>query len=197
MRRRRQTAEEHTKPRALAGLLCRLHHAALRVFCGAVRVGLSRQQKHRAALECDSQRIPNMGAFPAMPTPRMCMSSPRKRWARCKPIGRSSWRGSARQPRRRPRLQQLRSELQAAMGDELKNHERTCGDAGRIRREPARAGFFDSGQAALLPGAVDKITRIARILSNMAGAAREGHSDNQPIITRSFAITGSCSTARA
>jgi len=96
-------------------------------------------------------------------------------------------------------VQQLRSELQAAMGDELKNHEMDM----RVTPEGfvvslRELGFFDSGQAALLPGAAGKITRIAKILSRHGLELRvEGHSDNQPINNAQFRNNWQLSTARA
>jgi len=96
-------------------------------------------------------------------------------------------------------VQQLRSELQAAMGDALKNHEMDM----RVTPEGfvvslRELGFFDSGQAELLPGAADKITRIARILTKHGLELRvEGHSDNQPINNSQFRNNWELSTARA
>ena len=50
-------------------------------------------------------------------------------------------------------------------------------------------GFFNSGQAELLPGAADKIERIAKILSRQGLEMRvEGHSDNQPIHNGSIPV---------
>ena len=59
-------------------------------------------------------------------------------------------------------------------------------------------GFFDSGQARLLPGAADKITRIAAVLMEYGLDMRvEGHSDDVPIHTAQFASNWDLSTARA
>jgi chemotaxis protein MotB len=96
-------------------------------------------------------------------------------------------------------VQQLRKELQAAMGDALRNHEMDM----RVTPEGfvvslRELGFFDSGQADLLPGAADKITRIARILTKHGLELRvEGHSDNQPINNSQFRNNWELSTARA
>ncbi|HVT97599.1 MAG TPA: OmpA family protein [Acidobacteriaceae bacterium] len=96
-------------------------------------------------------------------------------------------------------VQQLRSELQAAMGDALKNHEMDM----RVTPEGfvvslRELGFFDSGQAELLPGAANKITRIAKILTTHGLELRvEGHSDNQPINNSDFRNNWELSTARA
>jgi flagellar motor protein MotB len=59
-------------------------------------------------------------------------------------------------------------------------------------------GFFNSGQAVLLPGAAQKIQRIAKVLSSHGLDLRvEGHSDNQPIHTAEFRSNWELSTARA
>jgi chemotaxis protein MotB len=96
-------------------------------------------------------------------------------------------------------LIELRRQLQAAMGAELKNHEI------EIRLTPEgfvislkELGFFDSGQAGLLPGAAEKIKRIAKILEQHNLELRvEGHSDNQPIHNAEFRSNWELSTARA
>jgi len=59
-------------------------------------------------------------------------------------------------------------------------------------------GFFDSGQAQLLPGAADKIKRIATVLMQYGLDMRiEGHSDNVPIHNAQFNSNWDLSTARA
>ena len=59
-------------------------------------------------------------------------------------------------------------------------------------------GFFDSGKAELLPGAADKIERIAKVLSLHQLELRvEGNSDDQPIHTPEFRSNWELSTARA
>ena len=59
-------------------------------------------------------------------------------------------------------------------------------------------GFFNSGQAVLLPGAAAKIERIAKVLTQHGLDLRvEGHSDNQPIHTAQFRSNWELSTARA
>jgi chemotaxis protein MotB len=96
-------------------------------------------------------------------------------------------------------LPALRHQLEEAMGTELKNHEVEM----RITPEGFvislhELGFFDSGQAALLPGAAQKIEKIARILSQHGLDLRvEGHSDNQPIHNAQFRSNWELSTARA
>jgi chemotaxis protein MotB len=59
-------------------------------------------------------------------------------------------------------------------------------------------GFFESGQAHLLPGASDTIRRIAQVLTQYGLDMRvEGHSDNVPIHNAVFASNWDLSTARA
>ena len=59
-------------------------------------------------------------------------------------------------------------------------------------------GFFDSGQAQLLPGAEEPIKRIAGVLMQYGLDMRvEGHSDNIPIHNAAFASNWDLSTARA
>ena len=59
-------------------------------------------------------------------------------------------------------------------------------------------GFFNSGEAHLLPGAADKVKRIAAVLTEYGLDMRvEGHSDNVPIHNDEFASNWDLSTARA
>jgi chemotaxis protein MotB len=59
-------------------------------------------------------------------------------------------------------------------------------------------GFFNSGEARLLPGAADKIKRIATVLMEYGLDMRvEGHSDDVPIHNATFASNWELSTARA
>jgi chemotaxis protein MotB len=93
----------------------------------------------------------------------------------------------------------LRRQLQAAMGKELADHEVV------MQMTPEgfvislkELGFFNSGQAVLLPGAAGKIEKIAKILAKPGLELRvEGHSDDQPIHTALFRSNWELSTARA
>jgi chemotaxis protein MotB len=93
----------------------------------------------------------------------------------------------------------LRKQLESALGKELKNNEMEM----RITPEGfvislRELGFFNSGQAELLPGAGEKIEKIGRILSQHGLELRvEGHSDDQPIHTAQFRSNWELSTARA
>jgi len=94
---------------------------------------------------------------------------------------------------------ELRRQLEAAMGQELQNHEVVL----QVTPEGfvislKELGFFNSGQADLLPGAAEKIERIAKVLSKPGLDIRiEGHSDNQPIHNAQFRSNWELSTARA
>jgi len=94
---------------------------------------------------------------------------------------------------------ELRRQLEAEMGKELKDREVVM----RVTPEGfvislKELGFFNSGQAMLLPGAANKIQRIAKILAKPGLELRvEGHSDDQPIHTDQFHSNWDLSTARA
>lgn len=96
-------------------------------------------------------------------------------------------------------IAELQRQLQAAIGQELKNHEV------EMRMTPEgfvislrELGFFNSGQANLLPGSGEKIQKIATVLLQHGLQIRvEGHSDNQPIHNAQFASNWELSTARA
>jgi chemotaxis protein MotB len=94
---------------------------------------------------------------------------------------------------------ELRSELEAAIGDEIRKREVVM----RVTPEGfvvslKDIGFFNSGQAVLMPGASGKIRRIATVLTQHGLDLRvEGHSDDQPIHTAQFRSNWELSTARA
>jgi chemotaxis protein MotB len=96
-------------------------------------------------------------------------------------------------------MQALRKQLEAALGKELKNHEivlQMTPEGFTISLK--ELGFFNSGQATLLPGAADKLKRIAKVLSRPGLEIRvEGHSDNQPIHNDQFRSNWELSAARA
>ena len=93
----------------------------------------------------------------------------------------------------------LRRQLEAEMGQELKNREIVM----QLTPEGfvislKELGFFNSGQAVLLPGAADKLKRIAKILSKPGLELRvEGHSDDQPIHNAHFRSNWELSSARS
>jgi len=94
---------------------------------------------------------------------------------------------------------ELQRKLSNALGKELEHREI------EMRMTPEgfvislhELGFFDSGEAKLLPGAADKIKRIASVLMQYGLNMRvEGHSDNVPIHNAAFASNWDLSTARA
>lgn len=94
---------------------------------------------------------------------------------------------------------ELQSKLNKALGKEIERKEVV------LHMTPEgfvislhELGFFDSGQAKLLPGAADKIQRIASVLMQYGLNMRvEGHSDNIPIHNTQFASNWELSTARA
>jgi chemotaxis protein MotB len=93
----------------------------------------------------------------------------------------------------------IRTELERALANEITRNEVA------LHLEPdglvvslREIGFFDSGSAAVKPGAEAALARIATILQEHSGAVRiEGHTDNVPIHTSQFASNWELSTARA
>jgi chemotaxis protein MotB len=96
-------------------------------------------------------------------------------------------------------IEALRRQLEAAIGEELHDGQVTM----NVTPEGfvislKELGFFDSGQAALRPGAAAKIEQIAQVLAQHGFFLRvEGHSDDQPIHTAQFDSNWQLSTARA
>jgi chemotaxis protein MotB len=94
---------------------------------------------------------------------------------------------------------ELRRRLSKALGKEMERQEIVM----RITPEGFvislhELGFFNSGEAQLLPGAAEKIKRIALVLKQYGLDMRvEGHSDNVPIHNASFTSNWELSTARA
>jgi len=93
----------------------------------------------------------------------------------------------------------IKRQLEEIIGRELANHEIVM----QVTPEGfvislKELGFFNSGQAALLPGAAEKIERIAKVLVQPGLEIRvEGHSDTQPIHNAQFRSNWELSTARA
>jgi chemotaxis protein MotB len=94
---------------------------------------------------------------------------------------------------------ELHRKLTKALGKEIERQEIA------LRMTPEgfvislhELGFFNSGEARLLPGAADKIKRIAAVLMEYGLDMRvEGHSDNVPIHNEEFSSNWDLSTARA
>jgi chemotaxis protein MotB len=96
-------------------------------------------------------------------------------------------------------LVELQRKLKKALGKEIERQEVV------LRMTPEgfvislhELGFFDSGQARLMPGATDKVKRIATVLMQYGLDMRvEGHTDDVPIHNAVFASNWDLSTARA
>jgi chemotaxis protein MotB len=94
---------------------------------------------------------------------------------------------------------ELQRKLHKALGKEIERQEVV------LRMTPEgfvislhELGFFDSGEARLMPGAGDKVKRIAEVLMQYGLDMRvEGHTDNVPIHNAMFASNWDLSTARA
>jgi chemotaxis protein MotB len=94
---------------------------------------------------------------------------------------------------------ELQKKLNKALGKEIERQEVV------LRMTPEgfvislhELGFFDSGEARLLPGASDKIKQIAKVLMQYGLDMRvEGHSDDVPIHNVAFSSNWDLSTARA
>jgi chemotaxis protein MotB len=93
----------------------------------------------------------------------------------------------------------LQRELERVLGAEIREHEIEM----RVTPEGLvlslrEVGFFDSGQAKMLPSALPKLGRIAQVLNAHGFDIRvEGHTDNIPIHNAAFQSNWELSTARA
>jgi chemotaxis protein MotB len=96
-------------------------------------------------------------------------------------------------------VDQLKRELEEALGDQIKRHEIEM----RVTPEGLvvslhEVGFFSSGAAELLKDGQAPLGRIAHILNAKGFQIRvEGHTDNVPIHTPHFKSNWELSTARA
>ena len=94
---------------------------------------------------------------------------------------------------------ELTSQLKGVLGDSIQKQEIV------MQQTPdgliislRELGFFNSGEASLLPGAAGKLKQTAQILMQHGMEIRvEGHSDDQPIHTAAFRSNWELSTARA
>jgi chemotaxis protein MotB len=93
----------------------------------------------------------------------------------------------------------LQHELESILGTEIKQHEIEM----RVTPEGLvlslrEVGFFNSGQAHLIPSAIPKLARIAQVLNTHGFDIRvEGHTDDVPIHTTTYQSNWELSTARA
>jgi len=93
----------------------------------------------------------------------------------------------------------LRRELEKILYPEIKRHEVALRmDADGLIISLREIGFFDSGSAQIKPQGLATVDRFARFLEGRNCWLRiEGHTDNVPIHTASFASNWELSTARA
>lgn len=93
----------------------------------------------------------------------------------------------------------LQKQMEQALGTEIAQHHvvlRQTQDGLVVSLR--ELGFFESGQAGLLPAASASASKVAAtITATRANLRIEGHSDNTPIHTASFASNWELSTARA
>jgi len=96
-------------------------------------------------------------------------------------------------------VDQLKRELEEALGDQIKRHEiemHTTPEGLVVSLH--EVGFFNSGAAELLKDGQAPLGRIAHILNAKGFQIRvEGHTDNVPIHTPHFKSNWELSTARA
>ena len=98
-----------------------------------------------------------------------------------------------------PDVNQLKKQLEQALGEEIKKHEIEM----RVTPEGLvvslrEVGFFNSGDATLLVDGQNTLTRIATVLNEKGFHIRvEGHTDNIPIHTAQFKSNWELSTGRA
>lgn len=120
--------------------------------------------------------------LPALPTP----PSP------------SAWRQLAEQARQQE-LEELAQQIRVALRPQIEAHQVLVG----VNREGVvvtleEAGFYASGSAVLLPGALQPLARVAAILIPRRNDVRfAGHTDNVPIHNAQFSSNWALSTARA
>ena len=94
---------------------------------------------------------------------------------------------------------QLASQLQEVLGDAIARKEIVMQQApDGLVISLRELGFFNSGEAKLLPGAAEKLVSAAKVLMRHGLELRvEGHSDDQPIHNAIFQSNWELSTARA
>lgn len=100
---------------------------------------------------------------------------------------------------RKEEFNTIRNELESALAAEIKRNDVALHmEADGLVVSLREMGFFESGSAAIKPGARGAFGRVARILREHSCFVRiEGHTDNVPIHTSQFASNWELSTARA
>lgn len=167
--------------------------AKTRQMAAAIQAAFQRLAMfHPSSAEPDMSRTASLASagppalaaagLPALPTP----PSP------------GAWRQLAEQARQRE-LAALASQIRAALGPQIAAHQVLVS----VHREGVvvsleEAGFYASGSAVLLPGAMEPLERIAAILIPRRNQVRfAGHTDNVPIHNAHFSSNWALSTARA
>lgn len=94
---------------------------------------------------------------------------------------------------------QLKTQLEQVLGDAIDKHEIVVQQTSEGLIISLRDfGFFNSGEATILPGASAQLKRTAQVLIQHNLEIRvEGHSDDRPIHTPLFQSNWELSTARA
>jgi chemotaxis protein MotB len=199
MRRRRQAQEESNRDRWLISysdfvtLLFALFvvlfassyrdNLTIKKLSEAIQIGFQQLGASSGGERNSGVAYPNIVPDATIGTPSDRLENPRKDNAAISPVD----------------VAALRRQLESVVGAELRNKEMEM----RITPEGfvislRELGFFNSGQAVLLPGADKKIEKVGRILSQRGLELRiEGHSDDQPIHTAQFRSNWELSTARA
>lgn len=88
----------------------------------------------------------------------------------------------------------LEMALQQLKGEDFKisRHE------GWVELDIKAESLFDSGSARLVPEAIDKLVKVARLIDNLPyPVALEGYTDNKPIFTTQFPSNWELSSSRA
>jgi chemotaxis protein MotB len=99
----------------------------------------------------------------------------------------------------KPPLAELKAQLNGIFGEAIARHEIAIEETPEgLVISLRELGFFNSGEARLLPGAVEKLQQAASVLRQQdVGIRVEGHSDDQPIHTALYRSNWELSTARA
>lgn len=96
-------------------------------------------------------------------------------------------------------LSQVKSELEKSLGDELRKRKvelRVIPDGLVVSLR--EVGFFNTGEAQLLPEALPVLTHIAQVLAQGGFEIRvEGHTDDVPIHNQKYSSNWELSSARA
>lgn len=167
--------------------------ARTRQMAAAIQAAFERLAMfHPSSAEPDLSRMASLATagppalaaagLPALPTP----PSP------------SAWRQLAEQARQQE-LKELAQQIRVALRAQIAAHQVLVG----VNREGVvvtleEAGFYASGSAVLLPGALQPLARVAAILIPRRNDVRfAGHTDNVPIHNAQFSSNWALSTARA